>query len=184
MASEFTAPLKVVFVATEDLDEPTRAAIIAVCNAAFQREDFRRLFSFIPSGGRHFLAYCENELVSHAVVTTRWLQPAGQRVLKTAYVDAVATLPAYQGRGYGSAVMQHLAANISDYSIACLQTKSPGFYERMGWQAWRGPLAGRRERGLVPTPDQRGIMIFRLAGTPPLDLEALLTIECQSERIW
>ena len=169
---------------TENLDADTRASIIQVCIAAHQEEDFKNLFSYIPSGGLHFLAYCEAELVSHAVVTTRWLQPEGQPLLRTAYVDAVATLPAYQGQGYASAVMRQLAMEIDDYAIACLETERESFYERLGWEAWRGPLAGRSEQGLIPTPDQQGIMILRLPQTPALDLDLGLTIECQTGRIW
>lgn len=84
----------VTYLRTEDLNAAARIAIIELCIAAHQEEDFRNLFSYIPSGGRHFLAYHETQLVSHAVVTTRWLQPEGLPLLKTAYVDAVATLPA------------------------------------------------------------------------------------------
>ncbi|MCE7982633.1 MAG: N-acetyltransferase [Caldilinea sp. CFX5] len=178
-----TKPTAVTFARTEDLDPTARAAIIQVCVAATQEEDFYNLFSYIPSGGRHFLAYDGAQLVSHAVVTTRWLQPAGLPLLKTAYVDAVATFPAYQGQGFGSAVMQHLAAHIADYEIACLQTERQSFYARLGWEEWRGPLAGRGAEGLIPTPDQRGVMILRLAHTPPLTLDELLTIEV-SGRIW
>jgi aminoglycoside 2'-N-acetyltransferase I len=122
--------------------------------------------------------------VSHAVVTTRWVQPEGQPVLKTAYVDAVSTMPTYQRQGYASAVMRRLAAEIGDYEIACLQTDRPAFYERLGWEVWRGPLAGRGEHGLIPTPEQRGVMVLRLPRTSPLDLEMQLTIECQPYRIW
>jgi aminoglycoside 2'-N-acetyltransferase I len=155
-----------------------------VCSAAHQNEDFKHLFSHIASGGRHFLAYRETALVGHAVVTTRWLQPEGQPVLKTAYVDAVATLPAYQGLGYGSAVIQYLAQNITDYTIACLETERSNFYERLGWEVWRGALAGRSEQGVIPTPEQKGIMILRLPQTPVLNLDGKLTIECQAGRIW
>ncbi|MDQ1511208.1 MAG: hypothetical protein QOG50_3052 [Actinomycetota bacterium] len=170
---------------TEELTAAHRSAVIEVCIAAHEIEEFRNLFTiFIPSGGRHFLEYRGRELVSHAVVTTRWVQPEGQRVLKTAYVDAVATLPAYQGRGHGSAAMSRLAAEIDDYEIACLQTDRPGFYARLGWELWRGALAGRSDHGLIPTPQQRGVMVLRVPQTPPLDLDAQLTIECQPERIW
>jgi len=169
---------------TEDLNADTRASIIQVCIAAHQEEDFKHLFSYIPSGGRHFLAYRETELVSHAVVTTRWLQSEGQPMLKTAYVDAVATIPAYQGHGYGSALMRQLAKKIDDYTIACLETERPAFYERLGWEIWCGPLAGRSEQGLIPTPEQSGIMVLRLPQTPALDLDQGLTIECQTGRIW
>lgn len=172
------------FAQTEELDADTRAAIIQLCIAAHQEADFNNLFSYIPAGGRHFLAYRAGELVSHAVVTTRWLQPADQPLLKTAYVDAVATLPLYQGQGYGSGVMEHLAENIADYEIACLETDIPAFYAQLGWELWRGPLNGRSEHGLIPTPAQTGIMILRLARTPILDLDGALTIECQGGRIW
>ena len=169
---------------TEDLDADTRAAIVQLCIAAHQEEDFKNLFAYVPSGGLHFLAYRGAELVSHALVTTRWLQPEGQPVLKTAYVDAVATLPAYQGQGYGKALMRQLARNIGGYAIACLETERIAFYEKLGWEVWRGSLAGQGEHGLIPTPEQTGIMVLRLPQTPALDLDRGLTIECQAERIW
>jgi len=171
--------------ATEELTADQRSSVIDVCIAAHDNEGFKNLFTvFIPSGGRHFLGYLGAELVSHAVVTTRWAQPEGLRELKTAYVDAVATLPLFQSRGCASAVMRHLAADIGDFELSCLETERIGFYERLGWEVWRGSLAGRSEQGLIPTPDQRGVMVLRLPRTPPIDLEMALTIECQRERIW
>lgn len=141
------------------------------------------LFTYIPAGGRHFLVYGAQELVGHAVVTTRWLQPQGLPLLCTVYVDSVATLPRYQGQGIGSAVIRHLALGITDYEIACLETDRVGFYARLGWEEWRGPLAGRKETELLPTPGQADIMISRLARTPSLNLEGGLTIEYDG-RIW
>jgi hypothetical protein len=140
--------------ATEDLGPDRRAAVIDVCVAAHESEEFRNLFSYIPSAGRHFLGYQDGELVSHAVVTTRGVQPGGERILRAAFVDAG------------------------------LQTDSPGFDARLGWDEWRGPLGGRGDEGLIPTPDQRGVMIHRLPRTPALDLDARLTIEVQPTRIW
>ncbi len=98
---------------TEELNADTRASIIHVCKTAHQEEEFTHLFSYIPSGGIHVLAYREHELVSHAVATTRWLQPKGLPLLRTAYIDAVATLPAYQGQGIGSTLMCHLATGVN-----------------------------------------------------------------------
>ena len=172
-------------VVTEDLTAAERAAVIDVCVAAHDNEEFRKLFSvYIPSGGRHFLAYADDEIVSHAVVTTRWAQPEGHEPLRTAFVDAVSTHPAHQGRGYSSAALRALADGVSDYEMGCLQTDIAPFYERLGWELWRGPLAGRDDAGFVPTPDQRGVMILRVPKTPLLDLDALLTIEQQPHRIW
>ena len=168
---------------TEELNAETRTSIIHVCRTAHQEDEFTHLFSYIPSGGIHVLAYWEHELVSHAVATTRWLQPEGLPLLRTAYIDAVATLPAYQGQGIGSTLMRHLATVLSDFEMACLQTERVSFYARLGWEVWRGPLAGRRATELLPTPDEQGIMILRLARTPPLDVERLLVVEYDG-RIW
>lgn len=168
---------------TEALDAETRAAIVHVCRTAHQEDDFLHLFSYLPSGGLHVLAYYEQELVSHAVVTTRWLQPGGLPLLRTAYVDAVATLPTYQGQGFGSGVMRYLASVITDFELACLETELVPFYAQLGWELWQGPLAGRRDSELLPTPEQTGIMILRLARTPPLDLGRSLVVDYDG-RIW
>jgi aminoglycoside 2'-N-acetyltransferase I len=180
-----TEPIFITSELTQKLSASTRAQVIQVCIAAHQEEDFQNLFSYVPFGGWHFLAYHHDQVVSHAMVTTRWLQPDGHPVLKTAYIDAVATLPTFQGQGYGSAVMRHLAEEIDqEYEIACLETDRETFYERLGWQTWRGPLAGRGKDGLILTTEQPGIMILRLSQTPELDLDSMLTIECQTGRIW
>ena len=180
-----TESTKIISFKTEELEADTRDAIINLCVLAHQEEDFKNLFSYVPSGGWHFLGFQEEGLVSHALVTTRWLQPQGHPLLKTAYLDAVATLPIAQGRGHGSALMRHLASSIdSAYTIGCLETEIAGFYEPLGWEVWRGPLAGRSEHGLIPTPEQKGIIVLRLSETPALNLDSTLTIECQAERIW
>jgi len=177
--------LRIEMYTTEALDDAHRAAITECNVAAHREEEFRELFTkYIPSGGRHFLGYLGDELVSHAVVTTRGAQPAGAPVLRTAYVDAVSTHPDQQHNGYGTATLRKLAASIDDYEIGCLQTDIPGFYERLGWELWRGPLAGRDDTGVVPTREQTGVMVLQLEATPPLDLDALLTIERQQYRIW
>jgi len=177
-------PVVVQTIRTEDIGPDLRASVIRVCIAAHDNQDFENLFSYIPSGGRHFLAYSDDEVVAHAVVTTRWVQPDGQPELRTAYVDAVSTLPSCQGRGFGSAVMRRLGEQIDDYAIGCLQTERTTFYQRVGWELWRGPLAGRGEHDLIPTPDQKGVMVFRLPHTPPVDVDGSMTIECQASRIW
>ena len=59
---------------TEALTAAQRSTVIDICVAAHDNEDFRNLFTYIPSDGRHFLAYHGPEIVSHAVVTTRWVQ--------------------------------------------------------------------------------------------------------------
>jgi aminoglycoside 2'-N-acetyltransferase I len=178
-------PLEIDTRRTSELDEIARADVVQLCIEAHQEPDFENLFSYLPPEGLHVLARRGDKLVGHAVVTNRWLQPEGLPLLRTAYVDAVATSPATRGRGVGTAVMHRLAEAIGeDFDIACLETESVSFYERLGWEEWRGPLAGRSDDGLIPTPGQKGIMILRLRGTPELDLNLLLTIESHPARIW
>jgi GNAT superfamily N-acetyltransferase len=169
--------------ATKDLDLATRAQVVRLCVEAHQEPDFENLFSYLPHDGLHVMAWSGPTLVGHAVVTTRWLQAGAKPLLRTAYVDAVATSPDHQGQGVGSILMEHLASLVTAWDIACLETERESFYARLGWEVWQGPLAGRTDDGLIPTPDQTGIMILRLPNSPPLDPEGLLTIEV-SQRIW
>jgi GNAT superfamily N-acetyltransferase len=174
-----------VFTSEELAAAGLRQAVIDVCVAAHENDEFRYMFTkYFASGARHFLGFAGDTLVSHAVVSTRGVQPEGLPILRTAFVDAVSTLPSHQNQGYGSATMQYLAEKIGDYEIGCLQTDRTSFYAHLGWEEWRGPLAGRSDDGLIPTPDQRGVMVLRLSNTPPFDLEAALTIERQPDRIW
>ena len=122
--------LTVVARRTDTLDESERNAVIQLCIAAHNNDDFQYLFSrYLPPDGLHLLGSDDGTLVGHAVVTTRWAQPEGHPILRTGYVDAVSTAPDRQGQGVGSAVMRALAAAIADdYEIACLETDREGFY--------------------------------------------------------
>lgn len=149
----------------EELDSARRAEIIRLCAIAYE-EDFDQLFEGLPNS-THVLAYQDGKLVSHAAWVTRWLQPERQESLRTAYVEAVATAPEYQRRGLATAVMGEMAVQIGNYDLGALSPFDVAFYERMGWELWRGPLAIRTESGLLSTPDER-VMILRLVGTPQL----------------
>jgi GNAT superfamily N-acetyltransferase len=170
---------------TAELSDSIRAEIIRISEEAHQA-DFQKLFDYLPADGRHVLGCLGKRLVGHAVRTTRWAQPAGHPPLKTAYIDAVTTLVSLQGKGIGSAVMRRIVEVIAgeDYLLCALETDRPGFYTRLGWEVWPGPLAGRGANGLVPTPEAQGnVLIHRLPASPALDLTGLLTIE-EDGRIW
>lgn len=178
-----TGHIELSSIRTVETDTSLRRAIVELGVAAHEEEDFRNLFSYLPPDDLHVLAYLDGMLVGHAVVTTRWLEST-TGMLRTAYVDAVSTSPEHQGCGIGSLLMRHLAHLVRDYDIACLETEVPKFFEQVGWERWRGPLAGRSNEGLVATPGQEGIMILRLPRTPSLDLDAQLSIEANEFRIW
>jgi len=169
------------------LDAEARSGIIALCEAAYA-EPFPRLFEQMP-GSVHILARDEHgALVAHAEWITRWLQPAGLPPLRTAYVEMVATVPSARGRGLGRAVMRRALEAIESeppWELAALCPSAPEFYERLGWQRWRGPLAIRKREALEPTPDDEVVMIRRLAGTPAtLDDTSLLTAEWREGEPW
>jgi aminoglycoside 2'-N-acetyltransferase I len=155
--------------------------IIDLCSVAYD-EDFAALFRTLPDT-THILARQGNRLVSHACWVVRWLQPGDLRPLRTAYLEAVATAPEYQGLGFGSAVMRRAAAEITDFELGGLSPGRYSFYERLGWEPWRGPLAIRTDDGLLITPRDNA-MVLRLPCTPELDLDAPMTAEWRVGELW
>ena len=128
------------------LDARTRAEIVALCTAAYN-EDFSRLFEELTNTTHILARDGAGALVSHAMWVTRWLQPEGHPLLRTAYVEAVATRPDRQGHGFGTKVMEHVVAAIRPdpvWELAALSPAVPQFYLRRGWEPWLGPLAIRR----------------------------------------
>jgi aminoglycoside 2'-N-acetyltransferase I len=166
----------------EHLAPDQRHAVIKLCTAAYE-EDFSDFFAAFP-GSTHVLAYDQGELVSHAAWVTRWLQPADYPPLRTAYVEAVATAPAHQGKGFASATMRHLASHIQDFELGGLSPSDPVFYARFGWESWCGPLAIRTEQSLLDTPNEGQLMILRLPRTPPLNLDAPMSAEWRKGELW
>lgn len=165
-----------------DLAPAQRAEIIALCARAYA-EPFDDWFEVLP-GSTHVLARLDGELVSHAAWVTRWLQPAGLPLLRTAYVEAVATAPERQGQGHATAVLRELAARITAFDLGALSPSDAAFYERLGWESWRGPTAIRLPGGgLLDTPGE-DVMILRLPATPALDLHARLTAEWRRGELW
>lgn len=133
----------------------------------------------------HLLVWDGGELVAHACWVTRWLQPEGLPLLRTAYVMTVAVAPERQRQGWGRLAMRHLCehAATAGYELCALSTVIPEYYARFGWEQWRGSTAIRADEGLLLTPDKRP-MILPTAKTPPLDLGALLTSEWRGEVLW
>ena len=174
-------------VAGDRLSAAARTEIIDLCEAAYG-EDFSRLFDDF-AGSVHVLARDEHgTLVSHAEWLTRWLHPAGQPVLRTAYVEAVATAPPHQRQGFASAVLRRLADELAAnaaWDLAALSPSDAAFYARLGWELWRGPLAIRRADRLEPSPPDEQVMVLRLPRTPAtLDLATLLTAEWRPGELW
>lgn len=77
--------------------------------------------------------------------------------------------------------MERLMTEIQSYALGGLSTHHVGFYERLGWERWRGATAMCANTGLVPTPDDT-VMILRTSTTPPLDTATLLIADHRSSQ--
>ena len=136
-------------------------------------------------GGVHVIAEADGRKVAHASVVERELHTAGHR-LPTGYVEAVATRPSHQRRGLGSLVIG-AAGELIDraYRLGALATGVVGFYEKLGWVAWRGPTSVRTDAGLVRTAGEDGNVFVRLTPTSPeLDLAAPISCEWRPGDVW
>jgi aminoglycoside 2'-N-acetyltransferase I len=136
-------------------------------------------------GGMHVVVDLHGRIASHASVVRRELHVGG-RPLRTGYVEAVATAPHHQGEGLGTAVMREVGTYLDDhFQLGALGTGSQGFYERLGWEVWRGPSSVRTDDGERPTPDEDGyIMVRRTPATPPLDATAPISCEWRRGDVW
>ena len=175
-----TTPLHIEILPSVSLTPTQRAEIIELCSRAYE-EDFSSLFDYFAAP-THVVARLDHRLVSHALWIERTLDYNDTR-LRSAYVELVATDPAYQRRGYGSAVLQALAQAITDYDLGALSPSEPDFYARLGWELWQGSLFVERDGQQYTTPDET-VMILRLPNTPPLDLRGTLTAPWREGEVW
>ncbi|HEX2193479.1 MAG TPA: GNAT family N-acetyltransferase [Candidatus Limnocylindria bacterium] len=174
--------------ATPELSGQEVSAIRALLDAAFEHDQHGGFTDHDwqhALGGVHFVADVDGAIVGHAAVVERDLRVAG-RPLRTGYVEAVATDPARQRRGIGTAVMREVAKHIADrYELGALGTGSHRFYERLGWVIWQGPSSVRTTGGERPTPEEDGyILVLRTRSTPPLDLTAPISCEWRPGDVW
>jgi len=168
--------------AGRDLSAKEYSEVLELCTQAYRRDYSPYLKMFKDSV--HVLGKYRGKLASHVLWITRRLQIGATPVLRTAYIEAVATGLEYRNKGFASELMRRAAGEILDYDIGALSTGSQGFYARLGWQVWQGPLCIRTDKGPVPTPDEHGIMVLPLPKTPPLDLYAPLSIEWREIEPW
>lgn len=175
-------PLTIERVPAAALSDPVLDEVRAVCRDAYG-EDMTPYFADIGPGV-HLLGRRDRTLVAHAMWVDRALYPASRAPLDAAYVELVATRVAHQRQGYATRLMRRLAEEIRRYAIGALSPAVTPFYERLGWEMWRGPLFVRTPAGTEATPDER-IMVLRLPRTPAdLDLGAPLAVDWRPGEVW
>jgi aminoglycoside 2'-N-acetyltransferase I len=128
-------------------------------------------------GGWHVVLLDAGAVVAHAAVVPRAIAVAGSQ-LRGGYVEAVATAPRRQGEGLGSLVMARVGRLLrTEFEIGALSTGLHGFYERLGWELWRGPTFVRHDSELIRTEDEDdGVMVLRFG--PSLELDLTNPISC------
>jgi aminoglycoside 2'-N-acetyltransferase I len=166
----------------DQISPSLQADIHSLCTRAYE-EDLTPLFSTFKDA-THVLGFLGTLIVSHALWVTRWLQVGTNPVMRTAYIEAAATEKAYRTRGFAATVMNRVAEEIQDFELGALSPFSVAYYERLGWELWRGPLFIRTGEGLMRTPRDGDVMILRLPNTPVLDLYAPLSAEWREGELW
>ncbi len=167
-----------------DMTQDEQAAVLALCSEAYE-EDFQPYLACF-SDPIHVLARKGERLVSHALWITRWLQIGNEPLLRTAYIEAVATGLEFRNLGLASQVMRLAVETIAQdpaYEIAALCPSDARFYERLGWERWQGPLSARRDNGLVSMPEEEA-MVYPLPTTPDYDRTLPISIEWRDLEPW
>ena len=172
---------------TEALTPVETAAIRSILWAAFPAGDegFSDDDWQHALGGVHFVLELDGSIVAHAAVVERALEVDG-RPVRTGYVEAVATDPARQARGFGTKLMEAVDAYIREtFELGTLGTGHHHFYERLGWETWRGPSFVRTASGVRRTPDEDGYILVLVTGSgPALDLDAEISCEWRPGDVW
>ncbi len=174
--------------ATTELTDVELRSIRAILDDAFGTDEEDRFTEADwdhAVGGVHFVLDLDGEVVAHASVVERQLEIDG-RTIRTGYVEAVAVTAHRQREGLGSIVMADVSAWIAErFDLGALGTGRHRFYERLGWQTWRGPSSVRSPDGEQRTTDDDGfILVLRTRTSPPFDLDAPIRCEWRPGDVW
>lgn len=177
-------------VATVALASEERKALRAFLDRAydgdFSDEDWEHAL-----GGDHVWCVDVRGLVAHGSVAGRTLSCAGT-ILEAGYVEAVAVRADARGRGHGRIVMEALHGLVRErFAIGALCAAVDGYYDRLGWERWRGPTfvagpAGLRARDawIRTEEEDGGIFVLRTPRTPALDLDGPIACEWRPGDVW
>ena len=147
--------------------------VIDVCTAAFD-SSYEGLFSYLPTDAIHVMGHHAGKVISHVVITERWCRAGTGPDLRCAYFDAVATRPEEQGNGYGAQTLEFAIRLCAErFSLCALSADAAiGWYERLGFLRWMGPLSIETPDGLSThtTPPSITVLVFPLVEHLDLNL--------------
>ena len=139
----------------------------------FSEEDWKHTL-----GGWHVILLENHEILSHAAVVPRALNVDDIR-FRGGYVEGVATASARQGEGRGNKVMAEASALVrAKFEMGALSTARHRFYERLGWERWRGPTLLRHGARTIREPaGEDGVMVLRFGRSQHVALDATLSFD-------
>lgn len=165
---------------TADLSAEWRGRLRALLDDAFDG-DFSDDDWEHALGGWHVVVTDGPLPVAHAAVVPRAID-VGARTFRAGYVEAVGTAPAAQGAGHGSRAMAEATRLVQrDHELGVLGTGRHAFYERLGWERWRGAAFVLRDGERVRTPgEEDGLMVLRFG--PSAGVALTDPIACRPRR--
>ncbi|MFY9913017.1 MAG: GNAT family N-acetyltransferase [Nocardioidaceae bacterium] len=177
--------MDVVVIESEQIDPVTPLGLRALWDRAFG-DRFTDDDADHAYGGVHVLAREGDRLIGHASAVPRRIRFGDQPWRTVGYVEAVATDPDRQGEGLGRQTMERLQVEISSrWPVALLSTgRATGFYERLGWERWRGLTYTRTAAGIVQDSHHGGLMILRFDPSVVPDLSVGVCCEDRTGDAW
>lgn len=171
---------------TSDLSGPLSRSLRSLLDEAFEGgfsdDDWGHTL-----GGWHVVVVEDDDDVplAHAAVVPRALE-VGNRSFRSGYVEGVATTPRRQREGLGSLAMTHAGRVIrANFELGALSTGHHRFYERLGWERWRGPTLARCGAALVRTEDDDdSVMVLRFGPSRELDLTQPISCDARTGDPW
>ncbi|HEY0889936.1 MAG TPA: GNAT family N-acetyltransferase [Nocardioides sp.] len=175
--------MELVIATSAGLDDGTVSALRRLWATAFDGfsdDDADHAF-----GGVHVLLRDGSTVLAHASAVPRTIR-VGEQAFATGYVEAVAALPGHQGCGLGTRVMRALEPELRRrWSFGVLATGAHGFYERLGWERWRGPSYVLTAQGPVRSLEEDdALMVLRFGPSRGADLSAAITCEDRPGDAW
>ena len=174
-------PLELRTVPSTEMSQTQYDAVVALCSEVFHCD--YTYYMNLDLHRVHVLGCVGERLVAHALWLTRRLRTGEGPWREAAYVEGVATHADFRGRGCGSAVMRRLQDEVSGFDLAALSPADAAWYERLGWERWRGPLFIVKDGVAQATPDDE-VLVYRTPRTGALDLDAALTGEWRPFELW
>lgn len=157
-----------------------RRLLVRAFEGDFSDEDWEHAL-----GGWHVVVADGGAILSHAAVVPRVLEVADGS-LHAGYVEGVATAPGRRREGLGALAMTEAAERLRrEFAMGALSTGVHDFYERLGWERWRGPTFVRHGSEAIRTEEEDdGVMVLRFGPSEGIDLAGSLSCEGRRGDDW